>query len=87
MVVIELAVYQLAFQNPFFYWILLKTASSDASVELLFLSQSKQCNKLVCHPNHWVSDFLRDSVDSAQCRAKNNIVSTKVDITDNIQLA
>lgn len=38
--------------KPLFYWILLKTASSDTSVELLFLSQSKQCNKLVCHPNH-----------------------------------
>ena len=46
----------------------LKIASSDASVELLFLSQSKQCNKLVYHPNHWVSEYLRDSVDSAQLK-------------------
>ena len=36
--------------KPLFYWIILNNASAD---ELLFLSQStKQCNKLVCHPNH-----------------------------------
>ena len=38
--------------KPLFYWIILKTASADAAVELLFLCLSKQRKKLVCHPNH-----------------------------------